>query len=114
MKKFIFLIFTSVLLTIGLIGCQSEDNTLKMDKEITKVSISKYKWFGQINPAFFAEYDDEEAIKVFRSVFSNAVKEQGKVDIAEPEFDVNVKFKDNLYSSEEMTNMLIDLILTEK
>ncbi|AQQ52972.1 hypothetical protein [Planococcus lenghuensis] len=138
MKRFIFLIFASILLSIGLIGCQSGDNTLKMDKEITKVSISKSNGFGQINPEFFAEYDDEKTIKALRSIFSNMVKEQMEVSMAEPEFDVNVKFKDGseqgfhlwigekgqrstlmeientntIYTvSEEMTNMLLDLIL---
>jgi hypothetical protein len=140
-KKFTFINFITIVMTIVFVGCQSEDNSLKMDKELTKVSISESIGFGQINPEFFEEYDEEVAIKTFRSIFSSAVKEPGEVNISVPEFDVNVEFVDGstqgfhlwlgeigqkstlmkiestsiTYTlSEKMTNTLIELVLTEK
>jgi len=138
MRRAILFVFTFVFMSIIFLGCQSKiNNELQLDGEITKVSISKSKGFGKINSDFFAVFNDEETLKTFRSLISSAVKEEGIVDMIEPEFDLEVIYEnenlqqfhlwvgekgqrstlmkiDNTHTiytvSEEMTNKLIDLV----
>ncbi|WP_226618627.1 hypothetical protein [Cytobacillus firmus] len=35
-------------------------------------------------------FDDKETLKAFQDIFSNAIREPGIVDIAEPEFNMDV------------------------
>lgn len=66
---------------------QLEDNEiLILDGEIKKVSISKSK--GNSATVF----DDEFSIKVLSRVFSIAVKENGIVNMANPEFYVDIVY----------------------
>jgi len=138
MRRAILFVFTFVFMSIIFLGCQSKiNNELQLDGEITKVSISKSKGFGKINSDFFAVFNDEETLKTFRSLISSAVKEEGIVDMIEPEFDLEVIYEnenlqqfhlwvgekgqrstlmkiDNTHTiytvSEEMTNKLLDLV----
>ena len=67
---------------------QPEDNEiLILDGDIKKVSISKSK--GNNATVF----DDDFSIGVFSSVFSSAVKENGIVNMANPEFHVDIVYK---------------------
>jgi hypothetical protein len=101
MKKFILLLSLTFMSAI-LFGCQSEDNTtlegektnneiqledndnLKIEAEIIKVSISKSKG---VSPTVF---DEEEALETFRSLIFSAEKEGGIVNMANPEFYMDV------------------------
>ena len=105
--------------------------------EISKVSLSNSNTIGQINTDFFTVYEDEEVLETFQNIFTSAVKQEGIVDIAEPEFDLEVIYKEGnkqeyhlwlgekdeqstlmqvedthtIYTiSEEATNQLIDLV----
>ena len=109
-----------------------EDNEkLQFDGEITKVSISKSK---DNNTTVF---DDDESIETIKSLFVSAVKENGIVNMANPEFYMDVVYPNEnkksfhlwigekgekstlmktddtntIYTvSEELTDKLIDLI----
>ena len=119
-----------------LLGCQSNDNNELNVGDISKVSISKSSGFGKVNRDFFAIYEDNETLELFHNGISNAVKQDGIVDMVEPEYDIRVygngktngyhlwigekghkstimKISDThtIYSiSEEITNQLIDLV----
>lgn len=138
MKNIILFVLSLVFVSAILLGCQLKDNTgLQSDGEITKVSISKSGGFAKVNPDFFAVFDDEKNLKTLRGVISSAVKQEGIVDMVEPEFDLQVIYEngdiqgfhlwveekgqrstlmniDNTHTaytvSEEMTNKLIDLV----
>lgn len=128
MKKVLRLV---LLLTIMLFGCESSE------EEIAQVSLSHSTGFGKVNPDFFTVYEDTEALVIFHDIFSSAEKFLGQVDIAEPEYDVEIVYKNGeqkgyhlwigkkgqqstlmkvedtgtIYTvSEEMTDKLIDLV----
>ena len=105
MKKTMSLVLSMTLVSTILLGCQSGDNTtidtdkaktnqqleendgkLKFDGEITKVSISKSK--GNDTTVF----DDDQSIETIKSVFASAVKENGIVNMANPEFYMDVVY----------------------
>ena len=126
----------TALISLILLGCQSDGKNGKTDVEISKVSISRSRGFGKVNSDFMTVYKNEEALTLFENVISNAVKEPGVVDMPKPEFDLQVIYTDGtsqgyhlwvgekgqrstlmniddthaIYSiSNEMTNQLIDL-----
>lgn len=137
MKKFYRIIVSILLIPLILIGCQSTVDDETPNDEISKVSLSNSNTIGQINTDFFTVYEDEEVLETFQNIFTSAVKQEGIVDIAEPEFDLEVIYKEGnkqeyhlwlgekdeqstlmqvedthtIYTiSEEATNQLIDLV----
>jgi len=93
MRKIIFFVLSLTFISAILFGCQSKVNTdIKSDLDIKKVSISKSKGFGKVNPDFFAVFDDEKNLKLFKSVISNAVKVDSTVDMATPKYDLEVTY----------------------
>lgn len=137
MKKFYRFIVSILLIPLILIGCQSTVDDETPNDEISKVSLSNSSTIGQINTDFFTVYEDEEVLETFQNIFTSAVKQEGIVDIAEPEFDLEVIYKEGnkqeyhlwlgekdeqstlmqvedthtIYTiSEEATNQLIDLV----
>lgn len=94
MRKIFFLIISFILLTTFLVACQTnESKKLLLDGEITKVNISSSNGFGTINSDFFAVFDDEENLDAFKEILSNAVEEEGIVDMIVPEFDIEVIYE---------------------
>ena len=137
MKKFFLYIVSLILILVILVGCQSSINDEIFSDDIAKVSISNSNNIGNINTDFFMVYEDEEVLEVFQNLFRSAVKQEGIVDMSEPQFDLEVVYKEGnkkdyhlwlrekdqkstlmnvedtntIYSiSEEATNQLIDLI----
>lgn len=137
MKKFYRFIVSILLIPLVLIGCQSTVDDETPNDEISKVSLSNSNTIGQINTDFFTVHEDEEVLETFQNIFTSAVKQEGIVDIAEPEFDLEVIYKEGnkqeyhlwlgekdeqstlmqvedthtIYTiSEEATNQLIDLV----
>ena len=140
------LVLSLTFISTVLFGCQSGDNTTKdTDKNkieqetevVTKtdidkiVSISKSKGF---DPTVF---NDDKSIETFNTIFTSAVKEEGIVNMVNPEFYIDVVYSNEnkqsfnlwvgekgerstfmnsndtntIYTvSEEMTDKLIDLI----
>lgn len=104
MRKIMFLVLSLAFLSVVLLGCQSENSTtidtddnnpeeqsrdndkLKVNGEITKFSISNSK--GNSGSATILE--DDDSIETIESIISNAVKEDGIVDMANPEFYMNL------------------------
>ena len=137
MKKFYRFIVSILLIPLIPIGCQSTVDDETPNDEISKVSLSNSNTIGQINTDFFTVYKNEEVLETFQNIFTSAVKQEGIVDIAEPEFDLEVIYKEGnkqeyhlwlgekdeqstlmqvedthtIYTiSEEATNQLIDLV----
>lgn len=70
-----------------------EDNEkLKLDGEIIKISVSKSQGNGT------TVFDDDLSIETLTSIFSSAVKESGLVNMVNPEFYINVYTNANLQS----------------
>lgn len=75
------------LLAIVLSSCMDEKLP---DDELAKVSISKSTGFGSVNTHFIKEYEDEEFLEIFHGAITTAVRNEGIVDMAAPEFDLQV------------------------
>jgi hypothetical protein len=69
---------------------KSENNKqLLLNNDFTSISITKPKGFNKIT------FDDKESLKAFQDIFSNAVREPGEVDMANPEFYIDVIYDKN-------------------
>ncbi|MFD1780818.1 hypothetical protein ACFSFW_19375 [Fredinandcohnia salidurans] len=99
MRKIILIALSLVLLTLVLLGCKSKENItneqtvnhskkLSIDSNFTSITISKS-----------ISFDDDESLSVFQNVFSSAVKEEGIVNMADPEYYLEVIYdKENRIS----------------
>lgn len=94
MRNCLFSILALTIFFIFLIGCQTSNKELLQDEDVSKVSISTSNGFGKVNADSPAVYEDQETLDLFKSVVTNAVKQDGIVDVAEPEFELNVIFAD--------------------
>ena len=101
-----YLVLTMACMTFIVLGCQSKDSkaidavktnieqqsedkeTLSSDGEITYVSISKFH--GDDTMVF----DDEGSIEIVKSLISNAVKQPGIVNMADPVFKMIIVHED--------------------
>lgn len=137
MKKICLLLVSIVFIPLVLLGCQTNTDSEETISEISKVSISNSKGFGEISTDFFIVFEDEETLRTFQNAITNAKQREGIVDMIDPEFDLEVIYKDGtkkeyhlwveekdgksslmnventhtVYSiSEEITNQLIILI----
>ena len=109
MKKIILLAVFIISISSVLFGCQSKDKTtettanptaklendkkLSINNDIKSISISKTKSSNEIT------IDDKETLEAFQDIFSSAVREPGIVNMADPEFYMEVVYdKDNQQS----------------
>ncbi|SFA69377.1 MULTISPECIES: hypothetical protein [unclassified Bacillus (in: firmicutes)] len=102
MRKFIFLALSLSFMSLFILGCQSKENvssetttvnsspksesnkSLSIEKDFVSIDVSKTKGSNEIT------FDDKESLKAFQDIFSSAVKEPGKVNMANPEFYMDV------------------------
>lgn len=80
----IFKVALLSLLAVVLLGCNEKTDAL------AKVSISIGAEFGKINPDFIKKYQDEESLTLFQQAIATAVKNEGIVNMASPEYDVQI------------------------
>ena len=82
MKKlsllFVFVVFTLFLVS----GCSS--------KNIEKVDVYEMESFSVIKKDSLTSYTDSKVVSDFVNAFKNAKKEQGKVDMLDPEYKVEI------------------------
>jgi hypothetical protein len=93
-------------MSLVLFGCQPKENIsietavnpstksgnnkkLSIDSNFISVGISKTKGVDEII------FDDKESLNSFQNIFSSAVKEEGEVNIADPEFYLDVAYDKN-------------------
>ncbi|WP_445480630.1 hypothetical protein ACULLL_10975 [Lysinibacillus irui] len=74
-------------LAVFLFGCNEERLP---GGELTKVSLSIGAEFGQVNTDFMVIYEDEKSLHLFQQAISTAVKNEGVVDMALPEYDIQL------------------------
>lgn len=107
MRNIIFRALTIVFMSLFLTGCQPKENSpsktidnsstqsennkiLATDSIFKSITISRSKGIDGIT------LDDKESLKTFQNILSSAVKEDGIVNMVDPEFYLNVAFdKDN-------------------
>ncbi|MBW8351065.1 hypothetical protein K0H71_16690 [Bacillus sp. IITD106] len=124
-------------------GCSTETMVL-LDEEISEVNISKSKGFGEMNEEIILTFNDKKSLETFEKAITTAVKQSGKVDVSDPEYDIMVEYTPEkgalpthalhlslgkvneksifmymmdeaaYYTSPEMTNKLRKLILSDE
>ncbi|RVT59968.1 hypothetical protein [Niallia taxi] len=109
MKKNILLMVFIISISSILFACQSKgitteisanptaksqnDKRLSIKNDFKSISISKTNGVNEIT------FDDKDTLKAFQVIFSSAVREPGIVDMAAPEFYMDVVYdKDNQQS----------------
>ncbi|MGP7818246.1 hypothetical protein [Niallia sp. 01092] len=103
MRKVILMSLSLTFISSLLFGCQPKENIttetavnpttktennkkLSINSDFNSVSISKTKGVDEIT------FDDKESIDAFRSILPNAVKEAGIVNMADPEFYLDIGY----------------------
>ncbi|MBS4196731.1 hypothetical protein [Lederbergia citri] len=141
--KAVFFSIAIILCPLLLVGCSTETMVL-LDEEISKVNISKSKGFGEMNEDIILTFNDTKSLETFEKAITTAVKQSGKVNVSDPEYDIMVAYKSEkgalpthalhlwlgmeneksiftymmdetaYYTSPEMTNKLRKLILSDE
>ncbi|UYG97129.1 hypothetical protein [Cytobacillus firmus] len=97
MKAFLlctFMVFSFAIIT----SCQSAETMVLLDEEIKEIKVSKSEGLGGINEESFISFKDRKSIAVFEKAITTAVKQSGKADISELEYDIAVEYKGDLPS----------------
>ncbi|WP_236637592.1 hypothetical protein [Exiguobacterium sp. SH1S21] len=78
-------------LTVGLMGgCETSE---LVAEDIVQVRIAESVDFGRFQEQAVLTYDRLEDVKVFADMLRNADEQPGIVNMATPEYDVEVRFK---------------------
>ncbi|WP_236633767.1 MULTISPECIES: hypothetical protein [unclassified Exiguobacterium] len=78
-------------LTVGLMGgCETSE---LVAEDIAQVRIAESVDFGRFQEREVVTYDRLEDVKVFADMIRNADEQPGIVNMATPEYDVEVRFK---------------------
>jgi len=75
------------LLATVVLGCTNEE--LAVEK-LAKISISNSVIFGSLHTDFMKGYEDEDSLNLFHKGMTTAVRNKGIVNMAIPQFDVQV------------------------
>ena len=84
-------VFALVTLTLTLTGCASND--FRTDG-IEEVRVSESDGFSSFQERDVITYDELEDVKVFADMIRNAEQQPGVVNMATPEYDVEVQYQD--------------------
>ncbi len=78
-----------------LMGCdmQEAEPMVLLDKKIVEVKISNSKGFGGMNENSFLSIKDKESLNIMEKAITTAMKQPGKADIKDPDYDVMVKYE---------------------
>ncbi|MCT6927536.1 MAG: hypothetical protein M3Z89_05825 [Lysinibacillus fusiformis] len=73
------------LLASVVLGCMNEELA---GGKLAKISISNSVEFGSVHSAFMKEYKEEDSLNLFHEGKTTAVRNEGIVNMAAPQFDV--------------------------
>ena len=73
-----------------------QDTKLLLDLEIKEVIISKSEGSETTVTDFVGSLKSDEDLKTFKSIMSSAIKEEGKVKMMNPEFDLEIIYEDEI------------------
>ncbi|WP_419392817.1 hypothetical protein [Cytobacillus praedii] len=93
--KAIFSILSIIYAAIIMAACQTQqvEKMVLLDEKISEIKISESEGFGGMNEDIILSFQDKKSIDVFEKAITTAVKQPGKVDISEPEYDVMVEYE---------------------
>jgi hypothetical protein len=82
-----------ILLAILSAGCQAPETMVLLDEKISEVNVSKSNGFGGMNEEILYSFQDKESLTKFENAIISAVRQPGKADISDPEYDVMVEYQ---------------------
>lgn len=99
MKKGIILLALLIVISLPLVGCNKDEIehnsiSLVLDGEITGVSISRIKDSDSTVSDFSGTLNNKEALKIFKNIVLDATKEEGIVNMINPEFNLELTYED--------------------
>lgn len=109
MKKIIRFGVVMFLISVVLLGCQQQDNKLEVKEEIKEINIFKSNEFKKESLDLIVSASDTDNAEIFetvKNIISNATKQEGVVDTIEPNYDLEIIYKDN--STKELYLWLLD------
>ena len=109
MKKIIKFGVVMFLISVVLLGCQQQDNKPEVKEEIKEVNIFKSNEFKKESSDLIVSASDTDNAEIFetvKNIISNATKQEGVVDTIEPNYDLEIIYKDN--STKELYLWLLD------
>lgn len=102
MKKTTFVLLFLTLLSLFLFACQPKEsietntsyeserkNQLSINNDFISVNLSKPNGHSKVN------FDDKATFNAFQEIFSSATKEDGIVNMANPEFYIDIVYENN-------------------
>ena len=100
MKKRIILLALLIVISLSILGCNKDEIedisiNLVFDGEITEVSISKIKDSDATVSDFSGTLKDKEALKIFKNIILDATKEEGIINMSNPEFNIELTYEDD-------------------
>ncbi|AOV08022.1 hypothetical protein [Sporosarcina ureilytica] len=84
MKKYLFISILLFAFLASLSGCS------KGIKEVKKVNVYEMESFSEVRGDSLVTFTDKKAIKQFKKTFSSAKKQPGVVDMADPQYKVEL------------------------
>lgn len=103
MKRFTILSMILVFVSITMLGCQPKDNKdsnskINLKDEIKEVNIFISNEFKKENSDLIvssSKTDNTEVFKTVKSIISDATKQEGIVNIVEPNYDLEIIYEDD-------------------
>ena len=94
-KKVIFSILSIICAAITMAACQTDqaETMVLLDETVSEVKIAKSNGFGEMNEDIFLSFKDKKSLNIFEKAITTSVKQPGKADISEPEYDVMVEYE---------------------
>ncbi|MED3572634.1 hypothetical protein [Cytobacillus praedii] len=93
--KTIFSILSIICAAIIMAACQTQqaETMVLLDEKIAEVKISESEGFEEMNQDIILSFKDKKSLDTFEKAITTAIKQRGKVDISEPEYDVMVEYE---------------------
>ena len=86
MKRFIYLLLSLTFLSLIVLGCQEQNIKLSKDNDVLSISVKKSK-DGDV-----LILEEKKFLNSFQDIFYSAVKEEGIVDMSDPEYYLDIEF----------------------
>lgn len=103
MRKIQFILFPLTFLSILLIGCQSNESKATIHDYPQKALNEKVEVVGEVMEVILSSstledtiiFKDEASIKEFKDMISSSVKQDGIVNMSNPDYNMDIVFKDD-------------------
>ena len=103
MKRFTILGLILIFVSITMLGCQQQDNKDSNNKidlkgQVKEINIFKSNEFKKEDSDLIvssSETDNTEIFETVKNIISDAIKQDGVVDIEEPNYDLEIIYEDD-------------------